>query len=458
MPTTERLSQAREALISRTPKSREAAARAQEVLPVEIAGTIEMPYTIYIESAEGPHLTDIDGNSYIDLTMGAGPHVLGHAPAVVRDALRRQIDRGWHFGIHNAMQERLARLIVDASPCAESVMFCNSGTEATMYAIRLARAFTGKSRIAVFEGCYHGAHDYALVYADRRTPRSEPGRWLRGKGIPREVADTVIVLPYRDPNAMALIERYKDDLALVMIEPVQSSNPRLDNREFLGGLLETCRRSGVLFMLDEVITGFRIAYGGCQEHYGITPDLATYGKAIGGGMPIGAVAGRKDVMKLFTMQGSANYAFSGGTFSGNPLTMAAGIAAVEFLRDHQREIYPYLREQGDRFARAINDFCREHEVPAQLLNACSMHNLIFNPGRIEGSRDVTGEYTQAERAFYLHLLNHGVIVPGIHLAFFSTAHTPADVDRVIEAYMQSFLDVAADGLYISSREQHAALR
>jgi glutamate-1-semialdehyde 2,1-aminomutase len=441
------VTKSREYLIAHTPRSRAAAQSAAETLPVEIAGTVEMPYTVYIESAQGARVTDIDGNSYIDLTMGFGPHILGHSPAVVRDALARQLGRCWHTGIHNAMQERLARLIVEASPCADSVMFCNSGTEATMYAIRAARGFTGKPRIAVFEGCYHGAHDYAVVGGDRRSPRSEPGAWVRGKGIPPGVADTVMVLPYRDQHAYELIERHRDELALVMIEPVQSSNPRLDNREFLAGLAEACRKNGVLLMFDEVISGFRIAYGGCQELYGLAPDLATYGKIVGGGIPVGAVAGRRDVMKMFTMQGSSNCVFSGGTFSGNPLTMAGGIAAVEYLRDHQQEVYPYLKAQSDRLAAAINLYCRDRGWPVQMLNAASQFFVVFTPGRIESSRDITAEFGAAAHAWDLHLLRHGVIVPGIHQAFISTAHTPADVDQVIAAIKRALDDTAADNLF-----------
>jgi glutamate-1-semialdehyde 2,1-aminomutase len=449
--SSERIAKAREALFARTPRSREAAARAAEVLPVEIAGTVEMPYTIYIESSDGPWVTDLDGNRYIDLTMGFGPHLLGHSPAVVREAIHRQVDRGWHYGIHNATQERLARLIVEASPSAESVVFCNSGTEATMYAMRLGRAFTGKPRVATFEGAYHGAHDYVLIQADRKSPRSEPAGKPRGRGIPPGAAESVMVLPYRDAHAFELIERHRDELAAVMIEPVQSSNPRLDNREFLHGLADACRRNGVLFMLDEVISGFRIAYGGCQEYYGLTPDITTYGKAIGGGLPVGAIAGRRDVMSLFTPKPGTNAIFSGGTFSGNPLTMAAGVAAIEHIRDHRGEIYPYLAAQGDRFAAAIDAHCRERGIPAQLMHAASIFMLHFQREPIESARDINGAIAAAARAFDLHLLNHGVIIPGIHQAFFSTAHTPEIVDRVIDAFKQSFADVEDDGLFTPNR-------
>ncbi|MBT4489419.1 MAG: aspartate aminotransferase family protein [Rhodospirillaceae bacterium] len=438
----------RERLRARTPKSAAQNQRGAEVLAMEVVATVDMPHPIYIEQASGARMTDIDGNSYIDLSMGFGPHVLGHRPAVIEEALAAQIKQGWHFGIHNPLQEPLARLIQDAGGKTERTIFCNSGTEATMYGMRAARAFTGKNKIALFDGSYHGTHDYALTKAEPASDRSRPTAKTMGQGVPTLIKDdTMLVLPYRDATAFDLIREHKDDLALVMIEPVQSSNPRLDSNEFLHELARVCQQNDVLFLLDEVITGFRIAYGGCQEYYDLDADLVTYGKSIGGGLPIGALSGRADIMAQFSGQrGRDDGVFSGGTFSGNPLTMAAGTAAINHLKEHASDIYPYLMEQGNRFADAINTFCREHQIPAQVLNAGSMFHMRFQGGEIDSSRDLTTDNGAAEREFYLHLLGHGVIVPGIHLAFFSAAHTPEDVDTVIEAFKQSFLDVRADGL------------
>jgi glutamate-1-semialdehyde-2,1-aminomutase len=436
----------RDKLVAMTRRSAEVHASSAEVLAQEVVPTVEMPHPIYIESAYGGHMTDVDGNCYIDLTMGFGPHVLGIRPQVVADAIKEQADKGWHFGVHNPMREELGRLLVEAAPCADSVIFCNSGTEATMYAMRAARAFTGKPVVALFDGSYHGAHDYALIKPDMKSSRSRPTAKILGSGVPETIRDdTMMVLPYRDETAFEIIREYKDQLALVIIEPVQSSNPRLDTRDFLHGLLEVCRECDVLFMLDEVITGFRIAYGGCQEYYDIIPDLATYGKALGGGLPIGAVAGRREVMATF--EAKKGGIFSGGTFSGNSLTMAAGIAVVRYMRDHKDEIYPYLMEQGNRFTSAINEFCMEHQMAAQVMNAGSMFHMHMQGGVIDSHRDVNPkEHAVAEREFYLHLLGRGVVVPGIHLAFFCTAHTPKDVDTVTEAFKESFVDVRADGL------------
>jgi glutamate-1-semialdehyde 2,1-aminomutase len=317
-----------------------------------------------------------------------------------------------------------------------------------MYGMRVARGFTGKSKVASFSGSYHGAHDYALIKDDPDSAASEPRGKITGRGVPEAVnSDTMMVLPYRDERAFELIREHRDELALVIIEPVQSSNPRTDAGDFLHGLNDVCRECGVLFMFDEVITGFRMAYGGAQEYFDITPDLATYGKALGGGMPIGALAGRADAMALLGKGwGHPDGVFSGGTFSGNPMTMAAGIAALTYMRDNRQALYPHLNGQGDRLAREVNAFCEDHQIPAQLMNAGSMFVMQFQRGAIERARDVTGDHRDAENDFYLHVLGRGVIVPPLHLFFISEAHSADDVDVVIKAFQGSLLDVRADGL------------
>ena len=361
--------------------------------------------------------------------------------------MAEQIKRGWHFGIPSAPQQILSDIVKEAGACVDHVVFCNSGTEATMYAIRAARAFTGKQKVGLFDGSYHGVHDYALVKVDAESDRSRPTATTLGTGVPPVIPEELTVtLPYLDETAFEIIREQKDELALVMIEPVQSSNPRLDAGEFLHGLKAVCEECGVLFLMDEVITGFRIDYGGCQAHYDIKPDLATYGKAIGGGLPVGAIGGRKEIMNTFSGKDKAPYIFTGGTFSGNPLTMTAGIAAGTYMRDNQDDIYPYLMEQGNRMASEVNSYCEEHQIPAQIMNAASMFHLVFTGGEINSSRDIKRDWQIAEREFYLHLLGHNVIVPGIHLAFLSYAHQPEHVDAVIDAFKNSFEDMRADGI------------
>ena len=442
----ERSRAVRTKLISRTTKSGEMARKGHPSLAMEVVQTVDMPHQIYIDSAEGPYLTDLDGNQYIDLTCGFGPNVVGNKAPFVEEALASQIKKGWHYGIPGAEQARLAELIKESSSAVDEVMFCNSGSEATMFAFRAARALTGKRVIALFDGSYHGIHDYALVKAGYKSERSEPSSVALGAGIPEEISrDLMMMLPYRDENAYELIRRHKDDLALVVIEPVQSSNPRLDNQEFLEGLRDVCTECGVLLMFDEVISGFRIEYGGCQQYYNIKPDLVTYGKAAGGGMPIGVVAGSKRVMNTFSGVDDTPTIFAGGTFNGHPLTMVAGIAILEHLKENQEEIYPYLHEQGNRVASEINEFCVSNNIPAQMMNAGSMMHLIFSGESIESSRDIDQRLYKLEKEFYLHLLGHNVIVPGIHLAFISFAHKPDVIDQVIDAFKRSFEDLREDG-------------
>ena len=442
----ERSRAVRTKLISRTTKSGEMARKGHPSLAMEVVQTVDMPHQIYIDSAEGPYLTDLDGNQYIDLTCGFGPNVVGNKAPFVEEALASQIKKGWHYGIPGAEQARLAELIKESSSAVDEVMFCNSGSEATMFAFRAARALTGKRVIALFDGSYHGIHDYALVKAGYKSERSEPSSVALGAGIPEEISrDLMMMLPYRDENAYELIRRHKDDLALVVIEPVQSSNPRLDNQQFLEGLRDVCTECGVLLMFDEVISGFRIEYGGCQQYYNIKPDLVTYGKAAGGGMPIGVVAGSKHVMNTFSGVDDTPTIFAGGTFNGHPLTMVAGIAILEHLKENQEEIYPYLHEQGNRVASEINEFCVSNNIPAQMMNAGSMMHLIFSGESIESSRDIDQRLYKLEKEFYLHLLGHNVIVPGIHLAFISFAHKPDVIDQVIDAFKRSFEDLREDG-------------
>ena len=440
---------ARAELEKRTPRSLDLYQRSHQVLAREVVGTVLVPYPFYIRQAKGSRVIDVDDNEYIDLTMGYGPHILGHTPEVVVEAVKEAVERGLQWGLHGPYQEPLARLLVEAAPSADKVAFCNSGTEASLFAIRAARAYTGKTKIGVFDGSYHGGHDYVLVQADKRSPRERPKAIPRGVGIPEETLNQIIMLPYRHEAAYDLIRAHKEELAVVLIEPVQSSNPRLDCGDFLKELREVCKDSGVLFLMDEVITGFRLAYGGGQEYFGVTPDLVTYGKALGGGLPIGAVAGRADVMEVFVRRipdtsGSPRI-YSGGTFDGNPMTMATGYAAVSYMRDHP-QIYPYLAEQGARLATAINQFCDQEELPAQLMSALSLFRLQFQRGPIHSVRDIDDTLKEAEGKFYLHLLNHGVVVPGAHLFFISAAHTPQDIEQVVDAFKQSFLEVRAEGL------------
>ena len=421
--------------LRRTPRSRDLYERSSKSIALEVVGTVDMPYPVYIAEGSGSKVTDVDGNEYIDLTMGFGSHVLGHAHPEIVAAVQEGVSRGTQFGIHTPYQEPLADLFREAVPCADLVMFCNTGTEATMYGIRVARAYTGKTGIAVFEGAYHGAHDAVLVQAEDGSPRDRPAAVSMGRGVPAAAVEDVLMLPYRHEAAFDLIRQNRDRLAVVLIEPVQGANPTLECADFLEELASVCRDAGVLLLFDEVITGFRLAFGGAQEEFGVTPDLAAYGKALGGGLPIGAVAGRADIMQRFEWQKhqeDQDKVFAGGTFGGNPLTMVAGTAAIGHLRSNPG-LYERLAGHGRRFTDEIGGFCTRRSIPVQVLAAHSMIHLRFQSGTIVTARDVDRSLARAEREFYIRLMLEGILIPGDHLALTSTAHGDQDISRVIGA-------------------------
>ncbi|MEQ8483021.1 MAG: aspartate aminotransferase family protein [Pseudomonadales bacterium] len=440
------VAEARAELSAKTAKSQAIAGERAEILNSGLAANLEMPHPIFIHRGEGAYVWDADGNRFLDTSVGFGLHMLGHRHPEIEAAIKARAELGWMFGIHTTAQMKLATLLHEASPCAERVVFCNTGSEATMYAIRAARGFSGRDRIALFEGAYHGAHDYGMWVADPSSPAAAPRKLPMGHGVPKALGDLVTLLPYRDRAAFDLIRAQADSLALVMVEGVQSSNPQPGAGEFLRELAEVCRGAGVLFAIDEVITGFRLAYGGAQERFGVTPDMATYGKVLGGGLPVGAITGRADLMEVFTGLGAERGIFSGGTFSGNPLTMEAGAAAVTHLRNHP-EIYTRLEAAGDRLAAGVNGFCEQRQIPAQMKHVGSMFHMFFQREPLHSMRDVRPGNTAAEKAFYLHALNRGVLVPGTQRAFLSAAHGDAEIALLIDVFRTSLLDVQREGLF-----------
>ncbi len=433
-------------LLAKTAASQAIAEDRSEVLNSGLAANLEMPHPVFIDRGEGPHVYDADDNRYIDTSVGFGLHMLGHVHPVVREAIEARVPKGWMFGIHSTSQMALANLLQEGSPCAERVVFCNTGSEATMYAFRAARGYTGREKIALFDGFYHGAHDYGMWLADPSSPLEAPRALPMGNGIPGALHDLTVMLPYRNRAAFDLIVKHRDALALVFVEGVQSSNPQPEAGEFLRELAQVCRDNNVLFGIDEVITGFRVAYGGAQGRFDVTPDIATYGKVIGGGLPVGAITGRADLMNVFTGLGADRGVFSGGTFSGNPLTMEAGAAVLNHLKDHP-QIYAKLEEQGNRLAQAVNGYCQDRQLPAQMKNVGSMFHMFFQREPINSSRDAVHGVVQAEKAFYLHCLNRGVLVPGTQRAFLSAAHDDAVVDELIDVFCTSLGDVQEEGLF-----------
>ena len=395
--------------------------------------------SLMMQSASGVTITDTDGNSYIDMAMGGGTCILGHANPLVVEAVNKQMAEGSIFTVANPYAEEFAECLGDAIPGCDQFVFSSTGSEATLRAIRLARAVTEKKKIGVFSGGWHGSHDQVLVEEDySRGSESAPAMMPKSAGIPDEVLKNLVFLPYNTDAAFDLIRDNKDDLAAVMIEPAQGSNPRDDVTGFLKDLREVTRSSDVLLIFDEVITGFRLALGGAQERFGLSADLVTYGKTLGGGLPIGVMTGTPDVLSRITAyQGGEKLpVFNGGTFSANPLTVAAGMAVVRHLTETREETYGRLEHSGETVRANLNDFCRSNGVPAHVIGIGSIFRILFTdqPVRSRRDRDLMEIPYQAQRDFYARLLSAGVHVGTNGINFISLAHTDEDLDKVCACY------------------------
>lgn len=384
---------------------------------------------IVIDRAEGAYLWDLDGNRYIDLIGSWGPMILGHGHPAVVEAVERALHRGTSFGAPTVAENRLAELVVEAVPSIEKVRLVNSGTEATMSAIRLARGYTGRSMIVKFAGSYHGHVDSLLVAAGSSAatlgvPNSP--------GVTQGATSDTLVLRYNDlAAARDAFARHGSQIAGVIVEPVVGNMgcvPPVGG--FLAGLRELTLQHGVLLIFDEVMTGFRVAYGGAQSLFGVTPDLTTLGKIIGGGLPVGAYGGRAEIMNHVLPAGKV---FQAGTLSGNPLATAAGIATLEILRDTNP--YPQLERAAARLADGWMAAAKASGVTASVGRCGSMLTLFFGEPPITdwdaASRCDTGRYAH----WFWGMLGRGVYLPcsQFEASFLSAAHTEADIETIVAA-------------------------
>jgi glutamate-1-semialdehyde 2,1-aminomutase len=387
----------------------------------------------FIRSAQGATMTDVDGVTYIDYVGSWGPMILGHAHPDVLTALTNALHCGTSFGAPNELEVALAEEIIDAVPSIEMVRMVNSGTEATMSAIRLARGATGRTKLVKFEGCYHGHGDSLLVKAGSGVatlglPDSP--------GVPATLAENTLTLPFNNIEALEQLFQQHQDIAAVIIEPVVGNMGCVPPRDgYLQSLREITRRNGTLLIFDEVMTGFRVARGGAQELYGVTPDLTTLGKIIGGGLPVGAYGGSKDLMRNIAPAGPI---YQAGTLSGNPLAMSAGLATLGLLRD--KSVYEQLEKLTAKLCSGLREAAREAGVETICNRVGSMWTSFF-------TRDEVTDWTTANRSdrkkyasFFHAMLNEGVyLAPSqFEAAFVSTAHTEEVIDRTIEAARKAF--------------------
>jgi glutamate-1-semialdehyde 2,1-aminomutase len=416
--------------LERSAREVELAAKAAKYLA---GGTLgNMADDVILQSGRGSRVTDASGHEYIDYLLGSGPMLVGHAHPEVVAAVRDQLERGSTFFVNNEHAILLAEEISKAMPCAEKVRFCSTGTEASLYAMRAARAFRRREKILKFEGGFHGMNDYALMSMAPTALAPFPEPVAGSAGIPRAVAETMLIAPFNDlETSTALIEKHRDELAGVIVEPFQRLLPPRPG--FLQGLRAVTRQHGIPLIFDEVVTSFRFAYGGAQEFYGVTPDLCSLGKAVGGGFPLTAVAGREEIMAHFDASLVEHERFLPqiGTLSGNPIATAAGLATVRILK--RPGTYERMHAIGNRLKRALQQTCDDARLPARVVGEGVLFDVFFTDGEITDYRS-TLRADKAKLQRFVRLLRERGVFRGFSKFYLSIVHDERDVEDTVKAF------------------------
>ena len=389
----------------------------------------------FIDRADGCHIYDVDGKEYVDYIDSWGPMILGHNFPEVKESVLKACEKGLSFGCATAIEVEMAEFICDHIPHVDMVRMVNSGTEAVMSAVRVARGFTGKNKIIKFAGCYHGHSDAMLVSAGSGVMTSGVPD---SAGVPKGCTEDTMTAVYNDLDSVrALMEQADGQTAAVIVEAVGANMGVVPPKKgFLEGLRKLCDEYGALLIFDEVITGFRLAFGGAAEYFGVTPDLVTYGKIIGAGMPVGAYGGRREIMELVSPVGKV---YQAGTLSGNPIAMAAGLTQLKYLYEHQ-EIYKDLEEKGKRLYGGMEKILAEKNLPYHINHVSSLGSLFFTEQEVV---DYTSAKSSDTKAFSEYF--KGMLAQGIHMApsqseamFLSVAHTDEIIDQTLEAVRNYF--------------------
>ena len=423
----------------KTPSSENLFKRAREVMPGGVSHNVHYfpPYPFFVTKGKGSKIWDVDGNEYVDLWMGHYTHILGHHPDVIVEAVQRQAKEGIHWGIVFEKQVAWAELIRDLVPCAEMVRFCCSGTEATMYAVRLARAFTGKKIILKMAGGWHGASSDLSVGIKMPYERDE------SLGLFQELQQHTKVIFFNDlSKSLDIIRQNRNDLAGIILEPAMGEGGFTPaNSEYLKMLRSETERLGALLIFDEVITGFRVALGGAQERFGILPDLTTLGKITGGGFPVGALVGKREILEKTSPELKGNkwerILIGGGTFSSHPFTAEAGLAMLGYLKDHAEEVYPLLEARGEKIRKSAQEALQGKGMGAAVTGIGSLFQTHFplQKGVTLNSPQSINQLTNVEKReveFRIRMLTKGVHV--MHGGGgLSIAHSDKDIEKIIEA-------------------------
>ncbi len=422
----------------RNPQSAEERAlreKAERYLPGAQLGNASTKFEegFIVKEGRGSKVYDYSGNEYIDYLLGSGPMLLGHAHPAVVEAVRQHLDKGSTYFYTNAPAIELAEEVCNAVPCAEMVRFTTSGTDATFQCLRLARAYRKRDKVLKFEGGYHGVHDYALMSGVTAFTLADfPQAVPVSAGIPRVIQETVLVAPFNDLETTSqIISDHHEELAGVIVEPMQRILPPVPG--FLEGLREVTARYEIPLIFDEVVTGFRFAYGGAQEFYGVKPDLTAIGKVVGGGYPLAAVCGRADILRTYdaSLVEQDEFIPQIGTLSGNPIAAVAGLATLAELR--KPGAYERLHTTGARLRAALQEVLDQAELPAQVVGDDTLFDIYFTDDPITGYRSTLTADGAMMRRFNSHMLNSGILKAGQKF-YVSLALTEEDIQRTIEAF------------------------
>ena len=411
--------------------------RAKQIIPGGVNSPVRFyePYPFFASYGKGSKIITKDHDTLIDYCLGYGAVILGHAFLDVINAVRTQLDKGNIFCVPTENEVRLVELIIELIPSIEMVRLMNTGSEATMHSIRLARAYTGKKKIVKFDGCYHGAYDYVMV-----NPGSSASTSAYDGNLVESMKQTLVV-PYNDINALEKLVKQNKDIACIIIEPVLANMGLIiPEDEYLNKLRRLTEREGIILIFDEVVTGFRLSLGGASEYFGVMPDIMTLAKSIGNGFPLSAIAGKKDIIELLSPKGTV---FQGSTYAGNPISVTAGIATLEKLKEVKNDLYPKLSRFSDTLSNGIKDHIRDLKLNARVNNISSMFQLFFTGGQIKNASNVRQSNQVLYKRLFDELLKSGIFIPPsqFETCFISYSHDDDDIDRTIEAFANGLTKV-----------------